>query len=263
MALNGTPTGMLGSPFTHIYQTNARTKGRIWKGKTDESGTITADLLVQPWRLDVRRSTESFWRSYHSRWRASLGRGDEVGRWLVRSSESGHWWADCRLGEVAETDDYRTKPGLLGVASEKLTLLADYSFWQGPKESRTFDIQDLSTAKIQNRGDQSPWPVWEFVGPGQWTFGIKGGPTMTLPNMGNGQRIVVDTNIEDPLVRSGSLSGPSLWSQMGLQWVDGQQIPARRTGQSGLVDLQLSCVGGINKRSTATVSFTPITERAW
>ncbi|WP_395705440.1 hypothetical protein [Rhodococcus ruber] len=248
--LSKTPQGLGGAAFTHLWQNNARQLGRTWKGMTNEHMEIVFDIIVRSGR------TESFWREFHSTWRDSLGRGDRKGTFLVTSAERGHWWADARLGQAIQTDDWQ-KPGVLGEASERIVLFSDFTFWRGVDEVRTFNVADLfAPTRMQNRGDQPVWLKYELTGPGQWHVGVDG-EVVSLPRIGPGQKLLVDTDIEDPRIHLGSWTGESMWGEMGDQFFF-KKAPA-----TPLVDLHLVCDGGINGRSKATVTLSPLRERAW
>lgn len=158
--LDDVPEGLQGAAFDLNYEQNVGQAGETYKGRVDKRNTIK--MLVR-----VGDGSDGPWyRKLHSRWRQSLGRGDQMATFIVVSAESGYRWKKVRLQSAVQSKGpRRTMPGEIGVGWEEVVLASDESFWTQPDVQRMWPATDAHLAELVNPGDQAAWIRYTLTGP--------------------------------------------------------------------------------------------------
>lgn len=154
------PEGLQGAAFEHDFQQVVGVDGGMYRGTTD----LQAEITLQLWVADNRSSAWA--RRQHALWRESLGRGKSTARLYVISKESGYWWIDVRVDNIAEVDymGQNCLPGAVGEIGEIVRLVSERSYWRRFDETRVFDRDTCRTARLVNVGDQPAWLQWAITG---------------------------------------------------------------------------------------------------
>lgn len=264
--LHTTPTGLQGAPFEHDFQPLVGMDGEMYRGTTDQRANIT----LQVWVQDPRSS--AYARRQHSLWRESLGRGKQTCRIYVVSRESGYWWIDARVENVAEVNHFNGIPGRTGETGEQVTFTSDRSYWERFDETRIFDRHSARDARLLNLGDQEAWLKWSITGDHEGVeIGVED-DTIFLPDprtLISEQEQLDGTNPVHGYVVDTDPVWPALMSTSGddLQprfpdafWQ--KPLPPRGVQRGNSVALS------INPRNAGStfrveVQYTPRTEQAW
>ena len=240
LRLASTPTGLGGAPREHLRQKNARQAGATWRGLNDDINTIGLDVHVGPEytspgvdALDV-----------HARWRDSLGRGDELGKFIV-TSPRGERWQYVRFEDEKAPDIDTAGLEWNGYTREKVTLSSDQSFWFAKPVVETFTVAEFATASIRNSADVYSFAKYELDGPGTFTVGTLD-EYHTLPAIGAGEKWVIETDRDNAYIHNAA--GVDVWDTVGVKyWYD--PIPARTTAS-----LKLAVTGSTGAtKATVTV----------
>ncbi|MCZ4557990.1 hypothetical protein O4215_20725 [Rhodococcus maanshanensis] len=245
LRLAQTPTGLGGAKFKHSRQSNARQPGATWRGRVDEINLIKLALRIGP--VTEGAPALALWHS----WRASLGRGEALAEFHVRSPGGGDRFQWVRLEEAVPDPDL-TGLEWNGYMDEEVILAGDFPWWIGEAFERTYTPAQFAGLTITNAGDVPSWPYVELTGPGTFTFGV-GTEAIVLPAIGPGQKWRIETDDEAPFVRNAA--GADVWDQLGPKaWF--QNVPANDT-----VPLNLS-VTGAGAGTSALIRLPQMFERA-
>lgn len=259
--LAAVPTGLHGAAFKHDYQQFVGVDGGLYRGTTDERGSITLKL----WVSDSRSSAWA--RRQHALWRESLGRGKEPARLYVVSKESGWWWIDVRPETISEVD-YMAEadvPGAAGEIGEIVTFTTDRSFWTRFDEVRTFTHQTGFAAELANLGDQEAWLRWTITGDHNGVeIGVDGDSqylpdprTITAKQPVAGY--VIDTDETWPALMS--TTGEDLQPIFPKTWWN-KPLPPRGTSRGRAAKLTI-VPRNPGPDFRVEVAYTPRTEQAW
>lgn len=268
--LTGTETGVRLRPGARGYSMPlvedftdeaAGVDGQFFSGYRVAAREVFWPILIvqgggsQAW-LDYDRS---FWRTVQP------GR---YGTWTVRQPNGQA--RRLRMRSVSDLEpSWDHLPGRLDWHPYGLLFVADDPYWYGqrivvtgednppvefidPDDSPPFHISggsSLSGMSIANPGDVDAWPTWTAVGPHTGlTVGV-GGRLITCPDLGEGERLVVDTS---PWVQAATVDGVDVTAELGD--VDFAPVPPGET-----VPLFASSSGD----GTVTCTVTPRYFRAW
>jgi hypothetical protein len=266
--------------FKQVTSQASRVPGQRYLGTTYNA----RDVLLPIYVGDASTTgTGAAWMALDDAWWASMSPEDPGT--LTVTTEAGSRSLSCRLAAAGDPS-FLTDPSVAGIAQYALTLEADQPFWTGPDIVETYSLPSsdtsqnyyggtggtgfgppffisagsaLAAATIDNPGDRPAYAKLLFTGPGQPTFTIGGGDT-TLPTLVAGQSISIDTN---PTAASAVLDvtgggSSNFWPLMGAHdfW---HPIPANTLGYA----IPLSLLGGVYPNTTATVTVTPLYNRAW
>lgn len=201
-----TPTGLGGAPFKNQRIANARQAGADWIGRDDEINIIGLKVRLGPMRPG-RPARQVF-----RQWRKALGYADEVGEFHVYMG-SEHFWQEVRAEELNQ-DPAVDLLDDIGWMEEQVKLASDLSWWFAPDVVETFKPSEFVNPKITNEGDVDSFLRYEITGPGKFTIGV-GGDAVNLPQISAGQKWLIDTDPENPYIRSGS--GADAWQSVGVQ----------------------------------------------
>jgi len=216
VGLRTTPKGLGGAPFEHVRQRNARSTRSTWRGRNDGINTIGLDVKLGPTHLGDDAV------ALHTRWRNSLGRGEELLEFRVESpGVYGYRFQYVRLEAAMPDPDYFLLE-IAGEAFEECTLGSDETYWRGNVHTETFaptataGLRAFADADVYNEGDVDTWGEYLLRGPGSYTIGT-GADTVTLPTLAAGAVWDIGTDPEDFYIRDaqgvdrGELVGAKAW----------------------------------------------------
>lgn len=216
IGLRTTPKGLGGAEFEHVRQRNARSTRSTWRGRNDSINVITLDVKLGPTMVGDDAI------ELHTRWRKSLGRGDQLLEFRVESpGVAGYRFQYVRLEKAMPDPDYFLLE-IAGEAFEECVLGSDETFWRGPIRTEVFaptatgSLRSFAQATVVNDGDVDAWPEYSLLGPGTYKVGT-GTDTVTLPALSIGQRWDIGTDPEDFYIRDqtsvdrGELVGAKAW----------------------------------------------------
>lgn len=216
IGLRTTPKGLGGAEFEHVRQRNARSTRSTWRGRNDNINVITLDVKLGPTAVGDDAV------ALHTRWRDSLGRGDQLLEFRVESpGVAGYRFQYVRLEKAMPDPDYFLLE-VAGEAFEECVLGSDETFWRGAVHTETFaptagaGLRSFAQATVPNAGDVDTWIEYVVRGPGTFTIGT-GTDVVKLPALAAGALWRIGTDPEDFYIRDaagvdrGELVGAKAW----------------------------------------------------
>ena len=203
--------------------------------------------------VDWVERDRAFWRSFDP---------NVPGTWSVTSPDGQTRRLPCRLISAGDYE-YGHSGSFKGWATYPVNLVADDPFWLGsdvsrswsagelveffdPDDSPPFHISQKSSyddAVMTNPGDVAAWPVWTVVGPSVDAVVTVDGGQLGLPDLSEGQTLVIDT---DPARGTAVLDGVEDVSGLVLPW-DPRPVPA---GGEVPVSVEMSQLAELHCRVT-------------
>ena len=203
------PTGLGGAPMAHLRQQNARQAGASWRGRSDDINIIGLDVHVGPEYITT--GTEAL--DIHTLWRDSLGRGDELGQFIVHT-HLGQRWQWVRLEDpMPDVDTAFLEWNKY--TREQVKLTSDQSFWLSKPVEQTFTVAEFATASLHNKGTVESFVKYELDGPGTFTVGLID-EYHTLPAIGAGEKWVIETDRDNAYIRNAA--GDDVWDTVGVKY---------------------------------------------
>lgn len=274
-----TGVGGLNLPaFTQQVSKAARVPGQRYLGTVYDARSFPLTVHVGDVWTAPRVGAD--WLTLDAAWWASLS-AEATGRLTVTTSNGGRSLA-CRLASTPDPA-YPFDPSDQGSATYPLTLSADKPFWTGPDITVPFPYpasganyygggsgtkgppftigssSALANATITNPGDRPAYLRYVFTGPGTPWFEINGHRT-TLPTLGSGQVVSIDTNpLASNAVQDISSGGSvDFWPFMGAHdfWI---AVPPKTSG----FPIPMGIASGVSGASGISVTLTPQYMRAW
>lgn len=262
---DGGVSGLSLPPFEHYRSTSPAASGSKWRGVRTQERPVDWNLLV----FSKRDADE--WREREAAFMKTL-RPDKTGVWehTTPSGERRYLTMRCEGGEMTSLE--RKDPHALGWSLHQLQFVAEDPYWYGaeilrswapptgaegasffdPAGSPPFHItpsSNIDGASVPNPGDVAAWPIWTFIGPlTDITVTFNGG-TLELPDVADGQALVVNT---DPRVATATRNGADVMALVDT-WDPRPLPPGEETG----VTVSVSGTG------TVRLSLAPRYYRAW
>lgn len=197
----------------------------------------------------------------------------QTGRWHV-TRDGKTRSLSCRFvsdgGHAFDID-----PGLVGWASYGITLVAEQPFWEGTPVEPTFSTNGpgtnffgasagppfnispsntISTATIDNDGDEPAWPVWTLTGPfATASVGVNGRSISVPFALLAGEKLVIDSSPKAQTAIHTSATGV-VTSRTGLITPNFAEVPA---GKEVPLAVTLDGLGSFK------ANITPLYWRAW
>ena len=250
-------------PVEHFKDDYASVAGSRWRGyRVGEREVfwpiqIYTDAGSQAW---IERD-RAFWNTMHP---------GKTGIWVVRQPNGNSRSLTLRFKDDG-TQEFAVDPVMIGWTNYGITLTAEQPFWEGQPIRASFQTgagsnffggsgappfnispaNTISTAKLDNPGNEPAWPTWTIVGPfSSFSLTVDGRTVASSTITASaGQSLVIES---DPTKRSAKLNGVDVMGQITSTGF--APIPA---GTNVNMSLALTGTGSIN------VSFIPLYHRAW
>ncbi len=217
LSLRTDPTGLEGAAFQFDDQKNVGQAGVTMRDRMDDPNFVGLDVKIGPVTPGVG-AVELL-----RKWRHSLGRGKQIGRFHTITDFGGDRFQDIRLGSALAPPNLTLMQDAGVILSEPVVLRSDESWWRRRPVERTFAPAQFATATVETDSDEPVWPHIVITGPITLpTIGWMG-EAVPLPTIAAGDRWTIETD-PDWFQINDSTGADRSW--IGRRWY--KQIPAGR-----------------------------------
>lgn len=206
----GTDPNVGGAQLKNQRLTNVYQAGGTWVGRNMEIAPLMLDVMLRtrirsPWPSDP----VELW----SKWRDSLGLGENLCTWEVISTHGGTRRQLVRLEQVTSETSLRVIADTHSFR-EKVQLASDESWYRKDELSEAFAVAGWAAADITNLGDIEAPIRYEVTGPvTNLALGVGGEVVeMTGTTIPGGETWIIETDPESPRIMKST--GENMWPEV-------------------------------------------------